>query len=62
MAESLWTYLTFLFEEGQLASGSSPLAELRAALIENAGVTRTGRARHPAGTRRRAEVRTLAPR
>jgi hypothetical protein len=61
-AESLWTYLTFLFEEGQLASGSSPLGELRGALIDNAGVTRAGRARHPAGTRRRAEVRTLAPR
>jgi hypothetical protein len=62
VAESLWTYLTFLFEEGHMASGSSPLANLREALVENAGVTRSGRARHPAGSRRRAEVRSLTRR
>jgi hypothetical protein len=56
VAETLWTYLTFLFEEGELASGSSRLAALRLALVENAGITRTGRARHPAGRRRGAEV------
>ena len=59
VAESLWTYLTYLFEEGELASGSSPLSTLREALVENAGVTRSGRSRHPAGSRRRAEVRSL---
>jgi hypothetical protein len=59
LAETLWTYLTFLFEAGELASGSSRLAELRLALVENAGITRTGRARHPAGRRRGAEVRPI---
>jgi hypothetical protein len=60
VAETLWTYLTFLYEEGELASGSSRLADLRTALVENAGVTRTGRARHPAGRRRTAEVRPIS--
>ena len=56
VAETLWTYLTYLFEVGELASGSSRLAELRLALVENAGVTRAGRARHPAGRRRGGQV------
>jgi hypothetical protein len=61
-AESLWTYLTFLDDTGELASGSARIDHLRQALRENTGITAAGRARHPSGRRRGAEVRTLVRR
>jgi regulator of extracellular matrix RemA (YlzA/DUF370 family) len=48
-AETLWTYLGFLDEQGQLASGSAPLAELRGELEDHAGLTPAGRRNRPAG-------------
>jgi hypothetical protein len=61
-AESLWTYLTFLDDTGELASGSARIDRLREALRENTGITAGGRARHPAGRRRGGEVRALVRR
>lgn len=59
LGESLWTYLTYLFEEGELASGSSTLTQLREALVENAALTNSGRSRSPRRPRAGAEVRRL---
>ena len=50
-AESLWTYLTFLFEHRELASGSARLTALREALCETADVNREGRALRPTARR-----------
>lgn len=61
-AESLWTYLTFLDEAGELASGSARIDRLQEALRENTGITAAGRARHPAGRRRGGEVRAFVRR
>ena len=55
-AESLWTYLTFLFEQGELASGSSRLSDLREVLVEHTNLSRAGRAAHPSSRSRRAQV------
>lgn len=60
VGETLWTYLTHLADEGELASGSSSLAALREALVENAGVNRSGRSSHPAGSRVQATVHRLS--
>ena len=60
VGETLWTYLSYLAEEGELASGSSSLAALRGALVENAGVNRSGRSSHPAGSRVQATVHPLS--
>lgn len=59
LGESLWTYLTYLFEEGELASGSSTLAELREALMENAALTGAGRSRAPRRSGSVAQVHRL---
>lgn len=48
-AETLWTYLGFLDEQDQFASGSAPLAELRAELEDHAGLTSAGHRSRPAG-------------
>jgi len=49
-AETLWTYLSFLRATGALTG--SELAELRSELTAIAGLNRSGRLSHPAGTRR----------
>ena len=59
VGESLWTYLTVLFEQNMVASGSSSLRELRDVLVEQAGVTRSGRSRHPPGRRPSAAIHQL---
>ena len=43
LAESLWTYLAFLEDTGQLSSGSSRSHHLLAAVEETAGLDHTGR-------------------
>ena len=53
-AETLWSYLTFLAEVGDLSG--DPLVDLRLELAECAGLNRSGRLRHPAGSRRTANV------
>ena len=58
-AESLWTYLTFLFERGELASGSSRLADLREVMVEHTNLSRAGRAAHPSSRAGRAPVLPL---
>lgn len=61
LGESLWTYLTYLSDTGELASGSSSLARLREALVEQAGVTRSGRTLPPSDANHGAVVRPLHP-
>ena len=49
--ESLWTYLSYLSAERELASGSATLAQLREVLVESGGLNRSGRARAVRGSR-----------
>jgi hypothetical protein len=49
--ESLWTYLSFLAAEHELASGSASLSALREVLVETGGLSRSGRARVTRGSR-----------
>lgn len=42
-AETLWTYLGFLDDQGAFAAGSAPIAELRAELADHGGLTAAGR-------------------
>jgi hypothetical protein len=49
--ESLWTYLSYLAAERELASGSASLAALREVLVETGGLSRSGRARVTRGAR-----------
>lgn len=49
-AETLWSYLTFVRSTGAITGGE--LADLRAELTEVAGLNRSGRLSHPAGTHR----------
>ena len=45
VAETLWTYLTFLADEAAMAPGSDALAQLRAPLLAVGGLNRDGRQR-----------------
>ncbi len=49
--ESLWSYLSYLGAERELASGSASLAALREVLVETGGLSRSGRARVVRGAR-----------
>ncbi len=48
-AETLWTYFSFVRSTGAITGGE--LAELRNELTDVAGLNRSGRLSHPAGTR-----------
>src|SRR3954449_13059903 len=52
VAETLWTYLSFLADEDALASGSDVLPQLRAPLMAVGGLNRDGRARTSTSGRR----------
>ena len=51
LTESLWTYLSYLASERELAAGSASLAALREVLVETGGLNRSGRARVTRGAR-----------
>ena len=59
LTESLWTYLSFLSAESELASGSAPLSQLREVLVESGGLNRSGRARQVRGASQLATTRRL---
>ncbi len=59
-AETLWSYLLFLSEAGALQGDS--LVDLQLELSECAGLNRAGRLRHPASSRRTADVHAFRQR
>ncbi|HKY16530.1 MAG TPA: hypothetical protein VJM33_16505, partial [Microthrixaceae bacterium] len=49
--ESLYTYLSYLSDQREFASGSDPLAALREVLVDMGGLNRSGRLRSVRGSR-----------